>query len=180
MLYRLLERNDPCDVEDFSMNHRYTLVTLSELLAVARDGEHGFLTCAEHARAQALQKLLISRAGRHAVVAAELRGLIGQLGGDPAMTGKILSVSRRAWLNLHLALTQNSDEALVAECEHGEDHALEVYRNALDDHLPEFVRQAVLRQFEVLMSDRDQIRVLKSEPLQAGTLAASAGGHARQ
>jgi uncharacterized protein (TIGR02284 family) len=162
------------------MNYRYTIVTLSELLAVAWDGERGFITCAEHARADGLKKLFVSRASRHAAAAAELRELIRQLGGDPAIRGKILGAARRGWMHLHGALTQANDDALVDECEHGEDHALEVYRNALDDHLPEFVRQVVLRQFEGLMSDHDQIRVLRGDPLQGGTVAASTGGHARQ
>ena len=91
-----------------------------------------------------------------------------------------LSTARRGWVTLPATLTQNNDDSLVDECERGEDHALEVYRNALDDHLPEFVRQVVLRQFEGLMSDHDQIRVLRSDPLQGGTVAASTGGHARQ
>jgi uncharacterized protein (TIGR02284 family) len=95
------------------------------------------------------------------------------------MRGKILSTARRGWMNLHAALTRNHDDALVDECEHGEDHALEVYRNALDDHLPEFVRQVVLRQFEGMMSDHDQFRLLRSDPLQGGMLAASTGGDAR-
>ena len=162
------------------MNYRYTIVTLSELLAVARDGERGFITCAEHARADVLRQLFVTRASRHAVAAAELRGLIGQLGGDPATRGAIFSTNRRGWVTLPAALTQNNDNALVDECERGEDHALEVYRNALDDHLPEFVRQVVLRQFEGLMSVYDQIRVLRSDALQGGVLAASTGGHARQ
>ena len=162
------------------MNYRYTIVTLSELLAVARDGESGFITCAEHARADVLRQLFVTRASRHAVAAAELRGLIGQLGGDPGMRGKIFSTNRRGWVTLPAALTQNNDNALVDECERGEDHALEVYRNALDDYLPEFVRQVVLRQFEGLMSVYDQIRVLRSDALQGGVLAASTGGHARQ
>jgi len=162
------------------MNYRYTIVTLSELLAVARDSESGFITCAEHARADVLRQLFVTRASRHAVAAAELRGLIGQLGGDPGMRGKIFSTNRRGWVTLPAALTQNNDDALVDECERGEDHALEVYRNALDDYLPEFVRQVVLRQFEGLMSVYDQIRVLRSDALQGGVLAASTGGHARQ
>jgi len=162
------------------MNYRYTIVTLSELLAVTREGESGFITCAEHAREDVLRQLFVTRASRHAVAAAELRGLIGQLGGDPATRGKIFSTNRRGWVTLATALTQDNDDALVDECERGEDHALEVYRNALDDHLPEFVRQVVLRQFEDLMSDHDQIRVLKSDSLQGGVLAASTGGHARQ
>jgi uncharacterized protein (TIGR02284 family) len=161
------------------MNDRYTIATLSELLAVARSGERSFMACAEHAHTDSLKKLFVSRASRHAAAADELRELIARLGGDPAASGKIRGATRRGWGNLHAALTQNTDEALVQECEHGEDHALEVYRNALDDHLPEFVRQVVLRQFEGMMSDHDQMRLLGSDPLQGGMLAASTGGDAR-
>src|SRR5437762_12891457 len=82
------------------MNYRYTIVTLSELLAVARDGENGFVTCAEHVRSDSLRRLFMRRASRHAVAAAELRGLIGQLGGDPAMHGRTFSASRRGWMTL--------------------------------------------------------------------------------
>jgi hypothetical protein len=42
------------------------------------------------------------------------------------------------------------------------------------------VRQVVLRQFEGLMSDHDEIRVSRNDPLQGGVVAASTGGHARQ
>jgi uncharacterized protein (TIGR02284 family) len=159
------------------MNYGYTIATLSELLAVVRNGEHGFMACAQLARTDALKKLLVSRANRQAAAARELRELIAQLGGDPAASGKIRGATRRGWVNLHVALTQNTDEALVQECERGEDHALEVYRNALDDHLPEIVRQVVLRQFEGMMIDHDQI--LRSDPLQGGLIAASTGGDAR-
>jgi uncharacterized protein (TIGR02284 family) len=162
------------------MNYRYTIATLSELLAVTRDGEQGFMACAEHARSGALKKMLTTRAGRHASAAAELRELIAQLGGDPAAHGKILGATRRGWVNLHGSLKQNADDALIEECQHGEDHALEVYRNALDDHLPESVRQVVLRQFESMMSDHDQVRFLRTDPLQGGLVAASTGGDARQ
>jgi uncharacterized protein (TIGR02284 family) len=120
-----------------------------------------------------------ARALRNATVAAELSELIAQLGGDPASRSKIIGATRRGWVNLHTALTQNTDDALLAECEHGEDHALEVYRNALDDHLPELIRQVVLRQFEDMMSDHDQIRFLRSDPLKGGLVAASTGGDAR-
>ena len=39
------------------MNYRYTIVTLSELLAVTRDGENGFVTCAEHVRSDSLRQV---------------------------------------------------------------------------------------------------------------------------
>ncbi|MDB6104162.1 MAG: hypothetical protein JWO52_4161, partial [Gammaproteobacteria bacterium] len=44
------------------MNDRYTIATLSELLSVVRGGEHGFMACAEHAHADPLKKLFVSRA----------------------------------------------------------------------------------------------------------------------
>src|SRR5216683_1206136 len=100
------------------MNYRYTIATLSELLSVVRGGEDGFMACAEHAHADALKKLFVSRASRHAAAARGLRELIAQVGGDPAAGGKIRGATRRGWVNLHAALTQNTDEALVAECEH--------------------------------------------------------------
>jgi uncharacterized protein (TIGR02284 family) len=162
------------------MNHRYTIVTLSELLAANRESEQGFTTCAEYARGEFLRRALTCRASRRARAAAEVRDLIGRLGGDPGVRARIVGASRRGWANLRSALALNEDDALIDECEHGEDHALEVYRNALDDHLPEFVRQTVLRQFEDLMSEREQIRYLRSEPSQGGVVVAGVGGHARQ
>ena len=161
------------------MKNRYTIVTLAELLTVTRDGELGFTTCADYAHSDELKRLFATRAQRRAAAAVELSQLIAELGGDPAVRSRIVGATRRGWVNLHIALTQNTDDALLQECEHGEDHALEVYRNALDDHLPEAVRVVVLRQFEDMMSDHDQIRFLRSDPLQGGRLAASTGGDAR-
>jgi uncharacterized protein (TIGR02284 family) len=160
------------------MNYRYTILTLSELLAVNRDGERGFSLYAEHARRDSLKRAFMRRAVRRAAAAAELRELIAQLGADP-MQAKIPGASQRGWARVRSTVALNDDDALVDECEHGEDHALEVYRNALDDHLPDFIRQLVLRQFEDMMSDHDQIRFLRSDTPQ-GVAAASIGGHARQ
>jgi uncharacterized protein (TIGR02284 family) len=162
------------------MNYRYTIVTLTELLTVTRDGQDGFTTCVEHARGDELKRLFALRARRNATAAAELFELITQLGGDPAVRSRTIgAATRRGWVNLHTALTQNTDEALLDEYERSEDHALEIYRNALDDHLPEFIRQLVLRQFEDMMSDHDQIRFLRGDPLKGGLVAASTGGDAR-
>ena len=161
------------------MSYRYTIATLAELLTVTRDSEHGFTLCTQHARNDQLKRMFAERARRNSVAAAELSELIAQLGGDPAVRPRIVGATRRGWVNLQASLAQNADQALVEQCEHGEDHALEVYRNALDDHLPEFIRSVILRQFEDMMSDYDQIRFLRGDLLQGGLLAASTGGDAR-
>jgi uncharacterized protein (TIGR02284 family) len=162
------------------MNYRYTIVTLGELLAVTRDGEQGFGACAEHAHSEELRQLFAARAAWCAMAAGELRKLIGTLGGDPGMHGMILIAARDAWLDLRAALSLNDDDVLLDQCERGDDHALEVYRNALDDHLPEFVRQVISRQFEDVMGSHDRIGALRNEPPGGGAFVASLGGYVQQ
>jgi len=162
------------------MSYRYATVALNELLIVTRTGEHGFRTCAERVGSPSLRVLFAAIADRHQSAATELRELIDRIGGDAGSRCLLPGAARRGWVNLPVALTLNDDGALVDECGRGEDHALEVYRNALDDHLPEFVRHVVLRQFEELMNDRQLIRVLAGEPGAGGTVIASYGDHAQQ
>jgi uncharacterized protein (TIGR02284 family) len=162
------------------MKHRFTIVTLGELLVVTENGESGYTTCAQHTREESLKQVFVSRARRLAGAAAELRALIAQLGGDPAIRARVPGADDRGWVNLEAMLALNDDDSLVGACEHGEDHALEVYRNALDDPLPDFVRHMVLRQFEDLMSEHDQIRIHRNEPPPGGGVVAGGGGHARQ
>lgn len=162
------------------MNHRFTIATLCELLAVREDGERGFTACADHVRNCFLRSAFTARAQRHLEAAVELREMISRLGGDPATRGKTIGAGHRGWARLNAALRQDDDTALVDVCERGDDYTLEVYRNALDDHLPEFVRQRVLRHFEELMSVHDRIRLLPGDQLTGGGLAAAGSGeHAR-
>jgi uncharacterized protein (TIGR02284 family) len=158
------------------MNNQYTIATLGELIAVCRDGEQGFRTCAEHARSEGLKAIFMLQGRQCADAVRELQALVRQLGGDPDARVSIVGAARRrGWFNLRAMVEYNDDAAILEACERGEDHALEVYRNALDDHLPEFVRSVVLRQFEGVMSNHDQIRDLRSQPRYHGEVAVNAG-----
>jgi uncharacterized protein (TIGR02284 family) len=160
------------------MNHRFTIVTLNELLVVAREGQRGFATCAEGVRCGKLKELLNGCALRYSACVAELGELIRQLGGDAHLRARMVGGARRGWLNLRAALALNDDAALLDECERSEGHVLEIYRNALDDHLPDCVRPVIQRQFEDVMND--QIHVMRGGALRSSPPAASVGGQARQ
>ena len=162
------------------MYYRYTIVSLTELLAVVRESERGFRACAQNARHHALRLKFLAQASKRARRASALAELIRQLGGDPGRMGERPGTGSRGWVELRTVLALNDDAALVDACERGEDHALEVYRNALDDHLPELVRQVVLRQFEDMMSDHHEIRVLRTDARRSGIVSVSIGGDARQ
>ena len=161
------------------MYYRYTIVSLQELLEAVRASEQGLSACAQAARSEQLRAIFRAQASRRARAACELAELIDQLGGAPELTVGNFRVRRRGWLDLH-TFTAEDDDRLIDACERGEDHALEVYRNALDDHLPELVRQVVLRQFELTMSDHNEIRLLRSDVLRSGIVGVSVGGDAWQ
>ncbi|HEY6484649.1 MAG TPA: PA2169 family four-helix-bundle protein [Steroidobacteraceae bacterium] len=160
------------------MSHRFTIATLSELLRVTQDCTRTLRVCAQHAQGASLRMLLNVLVQRSSSASGELQMLIAQLGGDAEASG-----SARMRLRLRQGLRQlpelwvpEDDDAAIEACERGEDHALELYRNALDDHLPDFVRQTVTRQFEDLVGDQDRIRIFRSEPPRGG--GTSLGGHA--
>ena len=90
------------------------------------------------------------------------------------------AAAHRHWSDLRAALACDGDGVILDECERGASRALEVYRNALDDPLPDLVRAIVLRQFEDVMTNHDQIRDLRSEPSLRTDSGAGSGAQAGQ
>jgi len=144
------------------MKNQDTIRTLNELIRVVHDGERGFAKCARHARSARLSRLFESRAGECAEFRAELSRLLQELGGVPDEGRSVSSALYRRWVDLRVALNREDDAAVLEEGERGEDYALEAYRNALDEHLPETVRSLLLRQFERTMANHERIRRLRS------------------
>lgn len=141
------------------MRHKFTIETLLEVIAERRDCEEGFRLCAGYVRSGRVGALLSVLAWECERAASELKDVVRGLGADPARLprgpwGGLRGARVRPWS----ALACGEDGAILEECEHGASRLLEVYRNALDEHLPDWVRGIVLRQFEGLMASHDLIR----------------------
>jgi uncharacterized protein (TIGR02284 family) len=163
-----------------AMSHRFTIDALKELIVARRDAEQGLRICAECVRNPRLRELVLSHL--HACIQAlqELQSLVRLLGGDPELAPRETAAAHRRWSDLRAALACDEDGVILDECERGESRALEVYRNALDDPLPGLVRAIVLRQFEDVMTNHDQIRGLRSAPALPTDLGAGSGAQAGQ
>jgi uncharacterized protein (TIGR02284 family) len=163
------------------MSHKYTIEALRELSSVHRDSEQAFRLCASSLGEGLLKELCIRGSAECAAAIGELAALVDRLGGGrPAHGGAVAGFWRSGWVGLRAALARGEDGAILDVCERGESWILEAYRNALDDHLPDFVRDAVLRQFEVLMSTHDAIRGCRTQRPVRGDAAApgaQAGQH---
>jgi uncharacterized protein (TIGR02284 family) len=167
------------------MSHRFTLEALEELIAARRDGAQGLRICAEQVQNPPLRTLLLDHLHDCTQAVQELQSLVHVLGGtagddfqEPHAVES--AAAHRRWADLRAALACHEDGVILDECERGESRALEVYRNALDDPLPDLVRAVVLRQFEDVMTNHDQIRDLRSQRAMRADLATDQGAQAGQ
>jgi uncharacterized protein (TIGR02284 family) len=138
------------------MRNAQTISTLRDLITVNQDAEKGFQTCADRAQKPDTHALLANCTSTCATNAQELRALLRQLGAAAVQASEGAASARRGWHDLRLTTTD--DISLLQECERCEVYSLEMYRNALDDHLPDFVRRIVLRQFIKIMRNHDRVR----------------------
>ena len=160
-----------------AMHPAQAVRTLNELITVTHDAERGFSACGVRARDPALRAYLRARARSCASAAEQLQKWVQRLGGEPARRGSRMGAVHRGWAGLRAALALDDDAAMLAECERGEGHALAIYRNALDDPLPEPVHQLVLQQFAGLMKSHDEIRLLHLAPTLVPAIAARPRGY---
>jgi uncharacterized protein (TIGR02284 family) len=62
---------------------------------------------------------------------------------------------------LKSVVTGGDDYAILAECERGEDSAVEEYKKALDKDLPQPLYELVSRQYTDIKAAHDRIRSLR-------------------
>ena len=135
--------------------------TLNDLLESCRDGEYGFRECAEHTRSEDLKILMHRHSGECRAAGLELQTLIRQLGGKPDDGGSVSGALHRGWVSVRATLSAYSDQAMLNECERGEDAAVARYRKALKQNLPQSIRNVVERQAQGAQRNHDQVKALR-------------------
>ena len=136
--------------------------TLNKLIETCKDGEYGFKTCAEQVKSSQLRTLFVERAESCRRGATELQAQVSRLGGKAETDSSASGTLHRGWVNLKGALTGGNDQAILDECERGEDAALERYRDAIKEPLPSDVAEIVQRQYEGVKRNHDQVRNLRN------------------
>ena len=134
---------------------------LNDLIETCKDGEYGFLRCAEQAKAAELQSVFSARAADCRRAAEELQAQVIACGGTPEDSGTAAGALHRGWVAARSALTKYDDHAVLEECERGEDVAMKKYREALEEDLPPQVRLIVERQMAGVQRNHDEVKALR-------------------
>lgn len=147
------------------MDNDDVISTLNDLIETSKDGQEGFRVCAEDAEQRDAQfkALFLERSHGCAAAAAELQELVRALGGNPAEHGTVSGSLHRQWVNIKSLITGKDDEAVLNECERGEDVALKAYREALQKDLPANIRMVVERQYQGVLANHDRVKSLRDQ-----------------
>lgn len=144
-----------------TMDTKDVISTLNDLIETSKDGEAGFKACADDAQSVNLKNTFSARAQECGKAAAELQALVLQLGGDPEDSTSISGDMHRRWVDIKSAITGKDDQAVLNECERGEDVAKKSYKTALDKDLPPDIRAVVQRQYEGVLRNHDEVKALR-------------------
>jgi uncharacterized protein (TIGR02284 family) len=135
---------------------------LNDLIRINNDRIVGYEKAADEAKNIDVDlKAIFSRMSEESrQYAAELTQEVVKLGGEPATgttnSGKIY----RAWMDIKATFTGNSRQAILENCEFGEDAAQKAYDSALktDSELSTDVRQLIANQKSSLRTSHDVIK----------------------
>ena len=136
------------------------ITCLNDLIETCRNSENGFLTASEHTSDGSLKTYFRRCSDQRAQFASELQGEVRHLGGETAAAGSISGAFHRGWMNLRSAIAQG-DEAILSECEWGENAALRNYERVLNQNLPHNVLPVVKHHYMQIKDAHKQIRDLE-------------------
>jgi len=135
---------------------------IDNLIETLKDGQQGFKEAAESVNDPQLKSLFHDYAQQRARFLVELRSKAQNPDErEPNVSGSTAGALHRGWINLKSVLSKGDDHAILAECERGEDSAVEEYQKAVNNGLSARVREIVSRQYTDIKATHDHIRDLR-------------------
>ena len=160
---------------DTDFENSDVISTLNGLIETCKDGQEGFRQAAEGVERSDLKSLFYEFSQQRAQFAGELQNLVQGFGGDPENSGSLAGSLHRGWINIKSAVTGKDDNAILNECERGEDVAKNEYQEALEEPLPEYVKETIRTQFIAIQDAHDRVKALRdATDDSAGDTASSA------
>ena len=137
------------------MNEK-TLSLLEKLITVCKDGEEGFQLAADEVKSSALQSLFLGYSLQRSRLSRDLEEAASALGRSAPAEGAGVA---RSWMTPADAASARDEQAVLAECERGEDAAMAAYALALEEpELPPAVRALIAAQAIEVKDAHNEVR----------------------
>jgi len=147
------------------MNQDEIITTLNDLIETCRNGEESYKKCSMDAseRHSNLQTMFADLQHGCAMAESDLQVLLKAEGGHIRTVSKVSDTVHRGWMHLRTALTGKDDEAVLNDCERGEDAAVQSYKAALKRDLPSSIRTVIERQYQGVLINHNQIKTVRDQ-----------------
>jgi len=116
------------------INTEKVIEGLNDLLEKNYDAEKGYKNAKQNTEVPRLKTFFGARSQQRFQYAGALQILITKLGGTPIAEGSFVGTAHRAWIDFKTALALNTEEAILEECERGEEASLKAYDDFLDTY----------------------------------------------
>ncbi len=145
------------------MTSSQAIKPLSYLFRIVEAGEKGYAVAAANVDNRGLKLLLKSHAQQRANFKVEIFAEMKRLGSTVSPRSSVRGMLHRGRIDIFAALTigdENRERVVLKEVLVGERVALKAYERTLKAELPDETRDMVLRQFEQVRRDVDQIQLM--------------------
>jgi uncharacterized protein (TIGR02284 family) len=149
-------------IQSYMADQKEIISTINNLIETLKDGQKGFKEAAEAVNDPQLKSLFTGYSQQRSRFASELQTQARSVGeAEPETGGSAAGAMHRGWINLKSAITSKEESAILAECERGEDSAVQEFEKAMRNDLPSPVRDIVSRQYSEIKSAHDRIETLR-------------------
>lgn len=145
------------------MENQKTVDSLNKLIEINNDRVDGYDTASKETDSVALKSLFSGLSATSSSNLSELKAEVNRLGGTAEEGTRVTGKFFRAWMDLKAAFTGNDTHAILSSCEFGEDTALDVYEEVLDNgnDLTVEQRAMIIRQQSNLTTDHNKVKSLR-------------------
>jgi len=143
------------------IDNDHVISVLEKLIETCRDGQEGYRDAAEHVKDPELKSFFNEVSTTRADFAGQFENEVIRLGKhDPDRKGSATGGLHRKWIDLKAAMG-GGDHSILSSVEAGEDNAKKQYEEALNDNLPQDIKELLRQQSQSVISAHDNVKMLR-------------------
>jgi len=143
-------------------SNKKAVSALNELIEKNYDAEKGYKEAVTDVENHELKDFFTKSVQQRYEFGHELKAEIEKLGGKPEKGTSITADLHRLWINLKALVTRHDVEAVVNECQRGEEAAIADYEKVLKvEEVPAEAKTVIHKHLQLIRSSLDHLEELK-------------------
>ena len=137
--------------------------SLRTLVQLNKESDRGYKEASENIEDPELKTILYRLSQQRAEFRGDIEEVLIKDYSDAAdASDSILSKLHRGWMDFKTKLSSNDNEAVLDECIRGEKHAIETYNEEMATKFPDYVKEKLAEQLDLIRGALGQVQEFKA------------------